>query len=66
MRILFVASSEGIHVARWINQLESQGWEIHLFPTIDGVVIHPDLKNATVYSTFYQHNTSQGIRHAGL
>jgi glycosyltransferase involved in cell wall biosynthesis len=34
MRILFVAFSENITTARWIDQLAGQGWDIHLFPSI--------------------------------
>jgi len=31
MRILFVAETSSIHTARWINQLEKTGWDIHVF-----------------------------------
>ena len=31
MRILFVAETGSIHTARWINQLENTGWDIHVF-----------------------------------
>ena len=52
-RILFVAFSNSIHTARWINQLDGQGWDIHLFPSIDVGTVHPELKNVTVYHSFY-------------
>ncbi|HST51634.1 MAG TPA: glycosyltransferase [Pyrinomonadaceae bacterium] len=35
MRILFVATPESVHTARWIGQLGGQGWDVHLFPTND-------------------------------
>jgi len=53
MRILFVAMSDSVHTARWINQLHEQRWDIHLFPSIDVGTAHPDLKNVTVYHTLY-------------
>jgi len=53
MRILFVAFPDSIHTARWINQLNGLGWDIHLFPSIDVGVVHPDLRNVTVYHTLY-------------
>ena len=31
MRILFVAFQDSIHTARWVSQLEGQGWDLHLF-----------------------------------
>ena len=53
MRILFVAFSNSIHTARRINQLNGQGWDVHLFPSIDVGGVHPDLRNVTVYHTLY-------------
>jgi glycosyltransferase involved in cell wall biosynthesis len=32
MRLLFVGMPESIHTARWIAQIQNQGWEIYLFP----------------------------------
>lgn len=56
MRILFVAMADSIHTARWINQITDQGWDIHLFPVVDGG-IHPELRNVTVHN-FLCHNPS--------
>lgn len=53
MRILFVAFSDSIHTARWINQVSQQGWDLHLFPSIDIGLTHEDLKNVTVHHSFY-------------
>lgn len=33
MRILFVAIPHSIHTARWIDQLNDQGWDLHLVPS---------------------------------
>jgi len=54
MKILFVAMSESIHTARWINQIADQGWEIHLFPSIDNGITHPDLRNISIYHSTYR------------
>lgn len=48
MRILFVAMAESVHTARWINQITDQGWDIHLFPSLDSD-IHPELRNITIH-----------------
>lgn len=48
MRILFVAMAESVHTARWIGQLTSGNWDIHLFPCTEGYV-HPELRSVTVH-----------------
>jgi len=48
MRILFVANVWSIHTARWINQLNNIGWDLHIFPTRD-LIINPILKDVTVH-----------------
>lgn len=58
MKILIVAMSDSIHTARWIKQLAGTGWEIHLFPSIDYGVVHPELENVTVHHMFYSNRDS--------
>ncbi len=53
LRILFVAMAESVHTARWITQIGDQGWDIHLFPSIDYGRVHDDLKDVTAYHSFY-------------
>lgn len=53
MRLLIVAFSESIHTARWVEQLEGCGWEIFVFPSVDNGVIHKELRNVTVFHSFY-------------
>ena len=53
MRILTVALSDSIHTARWLSQTSDTGWDIHLFPSIDCGLLHPDISNATVYHSIY-------------
>ncbi|HEX7177449.1 MAG TPA: glycosyltransferase [Pyrinomonadaceae bacterium] len=48
MRILFVAMANSIHTARWISQLEGQGWDVHLFPA-EEVCPHPRLRNLKLH-----------------
>ncbi len=50
MRILFVAMSDSIHTARWINQIADQGWDLHLFPSWN-LAVHSDLKNITIHGS---------------
>lgn len=52
MRLLIVAMADSVHTVRWLNQLADQEWEIHLFPSIDNGIIHPDFKNVTIHSLF--------------
>jgi glycosyltransferase involved in cell wall biosynthesis len=59
MRILFIAFSNSIHTARWINQVSDLGWDIHIFPSIDLDGVHPQIRNVTVHHSFY------GLRHSG-
>jgi glycosyltransferase involved in cell wall biosynthesis len=55
MRILFIAMSNSVHTARWISQIADQGWDIHLFPSEDHGVIHPDLRDITVHQFIYSY-----------
>jgi len=50
MRLLVVAMSNSVHTARWLSQVADQGWDIHLFPSIDEWIdVHPDFRNLTLY-----------------
>lgn len=52
-KILFVAFTNSIHTARWIAQLSELDWDIHIFPSQGGAVIHPSLVNVTVHHLLY-------------
>jgi glycosyltransferase involved in cell wall biosynthesis len=67
MKILFIAMSDSIHTARWINQISDQGWDIHLFPSIDYGASHPDFKNLTIYHSIYgmKKNQNQHVNYSG-
>lgn len=63
MRILFVAMANSIHTARWIGQVADQGWDLHLFSSIDSGVVQPALRNVTVHDSFYSWRND---RHASV
>ena len=60
--------AQSIHTARWLNQLNGQRWDVHLFPSMDVSEVHPDLRNVTVYRTFYgrQRNRDKTVRFRGI
>jgi len=62
MRILFVAMSDSVHTARWIEQVADCGWDLHLFPSLDFGITHPALRKVTVHHSLYA-TRGQG-RHA--
>lgn len=49
MRLLVVGGSDSPHVARWLRQVDTLGWDIHLFAAYEAA-IHPDMRRMTVYS----------------
>jgi len=53
MKILFVAMPFSIHTVRWINQLESLGWEIHFFSSYPYTDAHPMLKGVFYHDYFH-------------
>ena len=63
MKILFVAMSDSIHTARWINQIADLGWDIHLFPSMDFGDTHTDLKNLSIYHSTYGINNNNNNPH---
>lgn len=51
--ILIVAMSFSVHTARWLEQIGDEGWDIHLFPSIAGTIVHPKIRNVTVHHLLY-------------
>lgn len=49
VKILFVASGESVHTARWIRQLDDQGYEIHLFSSEVSSRLHPLLHGRVTF-----------------
>jgi len=60
--------SESIHTARWLAQIADQGWEIHLFPSIDNGIVHTDMKNIIVHHSFYgvHKNNCKSVKFCGI
>lgn len=57
-RILFVAFSNSIHSVRWINQISSLGWDLHLFPTDFHPSAHPGFKNVMIHAVVEDKSSS--------
>ncbi len=53
MRILVVAMANSIHTARWLGQIADEGWDLHLFPSLDQGAAHAQLRNITVHHSIY-------------
>lgn len=53
LRIVVVAMSESIHTVRWLEQIADQGWEIHLFPSNDNGLLHPESPKIIVHHSIY-------------
>lgn len=53
MKILIVALSGSVHTARWISQIEDEGWDIYLFPSYDHLWINTDLTKVTQCIPFF-------------
>lgn len=60
--------SDSVHTTRWISQISDQGWDIHLFPSVDIGSVHPEMHNLTVYHSVYgkRQHKSQKIINRGL
>ncbi len=52
-RILLVAIPGSIHTARWLQQINVGEWDIHLFPSLGGEVVHHEIVNVTVQHLFF-------------
>ena len=64
-RILFIAMTESVHTARWLNELQELNWDVHLFPS-QGWGIHPAIKNVTVHGIDIRpEKINKNIRFAG-
>jgi hypothetical protein len=68
MRILFVALSDSITTARWIDQLHGTGWECHLFAAEKRQDHHPGLHDLTLHGAglWRPQGLGSSVRVAGL
>jgi glycosyltransferase involved in cell wall biosynthesis len=60
--------ANSIHTARWIGQIADQGWDLHLFSSIDSGLVNPDLRDITVHHSFYgaQADRDPSVKSRGL
>ena len=62
-----MAMASSIHTARWVNQLDGEGWDIHIF-NVYNTLPHPSLRNVTVYGwpSMRGANLDKSVRLFGL
>lgn len=53
MKLLLIALPDSVHTARWVAQIADQGWEIHLFPSKDIGLIHPQMTSVKAHVPLY-------------
>lgn len=64
-RILFIAMTESVHTARWLNEIGKLGWDVHVFPS-QGWGIHPAINNVTIHGIdFRPENSNKNVQFAG-
>ncbi len=67
MKLLLVAMSDSVHTARGLSQISDQGWDIHLFPSIDCGLLHPEFRNIKAYIPIYgKRQCDKSIKIVGL
>ncbi|HBG06066.1 MAG: hypothetical protein A2075_04240 [Geobacteraceae bacterium GWC2_58_44] len=67
MKLLLIALSDSVHTARWISQIADQGWEIHLFPSKDVGLIHPQMADMTAHVPLYgKRGCKRSVKISGL
>ena len=67
MKLLLIAMSDSVHTARWISQIADQGWEIHLFPSKDVGLIHPQMAKVRAHVPLYgKRGCNRSVKIAGL
>ncbi|TDH23293.1 glycosyltransferase [Segetibacter sp. 3557_3] len=53
MKILFVALPYSIHTARWISQLNRNGFNVHVFSSMMGHDLHDAISGVTFHENFF-------------
>lgn len=64
MKLVVVAMPESVHTARWLAQVASRGWEIHLFSSHSAGYAHPALHGVEVHHLF--RSLQRGVRQRGF
>lgn len=63
-RLLIVAMPDSPHVAKWINLIIDQGWDIHLFPVFqcEPVPVHYLMRDITVHLPWIRIDPENSLR----
>mgnify|MGYP003365435740 CR=1 FL=1 len=51
-KILLVARVDSVHTARWVQQINNQGWQIFIYPSTVIEKPHPDLMGISILLSF--------------
>jgi hypothetical protein len=52
MKILFVGPATSLHTVRWIRQIESADFDVHVF-AVEPYALHPGLRNLTLHNPVF-------------
>ncbi len=66
MKILVVAKTDSIHTVRWLSQIADQGWEVHVFPSVLGGIVHSQLKGVIIHDDFLKFDKKVRIKPASF
>ncbi len=61
MRILFIAATNDVQTATWIQQLSDTGWDIHVFDPDHGL-LNSELHHVTVYAGWRKKKVPQNVK----
>ncbi len=51
--ILLIAIPDSIHTYRWVRQMDTDGWDVHLFSSIGGAVVRPGMEGVKFHHPLY-------------
>ena len=60
-RILLVAMPNSIHTYRWTEQMKGMGWDVHLFPSIQGPLLYPGISDVRFHHWLYRYRHGENI-----
>lgn len=63
--ILLVAIPDSIHTCRWIRQMNNGEWDVHLFSSIGGAIVHPEISGAKFHHPLFVYSKGRNVRLMG-
>lgn len=68
MKLLIVGFPSSPHAARWVRQLDGQGWDVRIFPSDDSGATCSEFSNVKIYHTFYcrKYNKNKNVNFFGI